>query len=314
MAVAVVGLVVAGGVQSASAHHNTITGVAVCNTVTGSWDVSWRVVNSEPLVETVTASSLPGLVAVGSTLDKSASVTFTETLASSAPRTLTLSTKWSNGQVATNSGSLAFGSKSCERRVPEAPAPFGESYSTTTGDCSTLQHVTVSGSREHTFVFNRATWAYDEVVTDVRNADVITPFTDEELATCAGPQPEYRVTYTEWVLGTSGCGDASRTDTREKSVVSSHRVGAVWLDDAPVVTRESRVVAIDVVPCPVVVPPVEPPVNTVPPAVPAKPVAAAGLVTTGADPAPYLLWSAGFVGLGAVLLVAGALVRRRSEG
>ena len=72
-----VGFAVVGVAGAASAHHNTITGAAVCK-AGGGWTVTWRVVNSENISETITASSRTSVVPVGTQLTAHQARTFTE--------------------------------------------------------------------------------------------------------------------------------------------------------------------------------------------------------------------------------------------
>ena len=73
-----VGFAVVGLAGAASAHHNTITGTVACATG-GGWSVTWKVVNSEQITETITSSNRPA-VPVGTTLTAAQAKTFTETV------------------------------------------------------------------------------------------------------------------------------------------------------------------------------------------------------------------------------------------
>jgi hypothetical protein len=90
----------------ASAHHNTITGKVTCKSG-GGWTLTWSVQNSEYRTETITASSR-GVVPVGTQLSSRQARTFTEhfTAKPSSNVTLTLSSRWTNGVTATNSGTV----------------------------------------------------------------------------------------------------------------------------------------------------------------------------------------------------------------
>ncbi len=100
-----VGFAVVGVAGAASAHHNTIAGTADCK-AGGGWLVTWRVVNSEPRTESITASSRPGVVPVDTQLTANQTRSFTETVTTkpTGPLTLTLSARWTNGATNTSSG------------------------------------------------------------------------------------------------------------------------------------------------------------------------------------------------------------------
>jgi hypothetical protein len=119
-----VGFAVVGIAGAASAHHNTISGTVTCAT-NGGWSVTWRVVNSERINETVTASNRTSAVPVGTTFGPSQVRTFTETVTSKpgSPLTLTLSAKWTNGNTATNSGSIPVTSFADDCDVKTVAAP-----------------------------------------------------------------------------------------------------------------------------------------------------------------------------------------------
>ncbi|WP_090971363.1 hypothetical protein [Nocardioides exalbidus] len=119
-----VGFAVVGIAGAASAHHNTITGSVVCKTG-GGWAVTWSVVNSETLTETITASNRTNAVPVGSQLTNRQTKSFTETITTkpAAAVTLTLTGRWTNNNTATNSGSIAAASFSdaCNVTTVEKP-------------------------------------------------------------------------------------------------------------------------------------------------------------------------------------------------
>ncbi|RYB90508.1 hypothetical protein EUA93_20410 [Nocardioides oleivorans] len=120
-----VGFAVVGIAGAASAHHNTITGSVICKTG-GGWAVTWSVVNSETLTETITASNRTNAVPVGSQLTNRQTRNFTETITTkpTSAVALTLSGKWTNGQTATNTGSIdvAKFSDACNVTTVEKPA------------------------------------------------------------------------------------------------------------------------------------------------------------------------------------------------
>lgn len=120
-----VGFAVVGVAGAASAHHNTITGTVTCKTG-GGWSVAWKVVNSEQITETITASNRSAVVPVGTQLTAAQTRTFTETVTTkpTAAVTLTLSARWSNGNTATNSGSIPVASfaDGCDVTTVDAPS------------------------------------------------------------------------------------------------------------------------------------------------------------------------------------------------
>ena len=79
---------------------------------------------------------------------------------------------------------------------------------------------------------------------------------------CAGPQPENKVTHTEWVTGEYVCGDTTVQITRTETVTEYVREGAQWVEGESVdnFQTETRALTEDEIAeleCPVVVPPVE---------------------------------------------------------
>ena len=93
--VVAVGFAVVGIAGAASAHHNTITGDVVCKPSGGGWSVTWSVVNSENISETITESNR-GVVPRYTQLTAYQTRTFTETVTTkpTSPLTLTLTGKW----------------------------------------------------------------------------------------------------------------------------------------------------------------------------------------------------------------------------
>ncbi len=91
-----VGFAVVGIAGAASAHHNTITGKATC-VQSGGWTVTWTVVNSENISETIVESNRPSVVPPNSTgLTANQARTFTETVSTkpAGGLTLTLKGRW----------------------------------------------------------------------------------------------------------------------------------------------------------------------------------------------------------------------------
>jgi len=104
---------------------------------------------------------------------------------------------------------------------------------------------------------------------------------------CIPPQPENKVTYTEWVDGEYECDDTEVTQTRSKTVTPYILVEGQWVEDTEnsVTTEESQsrqLNADEIKPCPV------------PPTTPGE-----SLAMTGQSPA-------GIIGLAAAMLIGGA--------
>lgn len=120
----VVSFSVVGLAAPSMAHHNTITGTVACK-IGGGWSVTWRVVNSEQRSETIVASNRSSAVPVGTVLGPWATRVSTETVTArpTAPLTLTLTGRWTNGVSATNSGSIPVAAFSDECVRQEVPSP-----------------------------------------------------------------------------------------------------------------------------------------------------------------------------------------------
>src|SRR6478735_6320728 len=73
-------LAVVGIACAASAHHNDITGSVACKTGGGGWAVTWTVVNSATITESITGSNRPSVVPVGTTLTTRQTRSFSETI------------------------------------------------------------------------------------------------------------------------------------------------------------------------------------------------------------------------------------------
>ena len=107
-------------------------------------------------------------------------------------------------------------------------------------------------------------WVAQEPVVTTENQT--RPLTAEEQEAadieCAGPQPENKVTHTEWVTGEYVCGDTTVQITRTETVTEYVREGAEWVEGESVdnFQTETRALTADEIAeleCPVVVPPVE---------------------------------------------------------
>ena len=122
-----VGFAVVGVAGAASAHHNTISGKTACKDG-GGWTVTWTVVNSETIPETITASNRTSIVPVGTGLAGSQTRMFTETVTTkpTSALNLTLTGKWvrdGNNIYSTNSGEIPVTSfsDSCVIKTVTAP-------------------------------------------------------------------------------------------------------------------------------------------------------------------------------------------------
>lgn len=107
------GLAVVGVAAPASAHHNTITATASCAAETGTFDITWKVENSENRKETITASSNKDLVPVGTELGKREVKTFVQKGVPGGTYKLDLSAKWDNGATQKNSGGITLDAEKC---------------------------------------------------------------------------------------------------------------------------------------------------------------------------------------------------------
>jgi hypothetical protein len=129
--VVAVGFAVVGIAGAASAWSNAVSGTVACATG-GGWAVTWQVVNSESVSETITASNRPSAVPVGTTLKADETRTFTETIKTkpTADVTLTLSAEWGTEETSaapsvetsTDSGTVPLASFS-DNCVPTVPPP-----------------------------------------------------------------------------------------------------------------------------------------------------------------------------------------------
>lgn len=185
-----VGFAVVGIAGAASAHHNTITGSVACKTG-GGWAVTWSVVNSEQITETITASNRAA-VPVGTTLTAAQTRTFTETVTTKpgSPLTLTLSARWTNGVTASNSGSIAVASfaDSCNVTTVAPPTvpvvddcgpgnahfgqvPTGPWTSTTNPDGS----LTITANQGYSFGDGQTSVTYPKPTDSNQACPVVTP-------------------------------------------------------------------------------------------------------------------------------------------
>lgn len=185
-----VGFAVVGIAGAASAHHNTITGSVACRTG-GGWAVTWSVVNSEQITETITASNRAA-VPVGTTLTAAQTRTFTETVTTKpgSPLMLTLSAQWTNGVTASNSGSIAVASfaDSCNVTTVAPPTvpvvddcgpgnahfgqvPTGPWTSTTNPDGS----LTITANQGYSFGNGQTSVTYPKPTDSNQACPVVTP-------------------------------------------------------------------------------------------------------------------------------------------
>lgn len=71
-------------------------------------------------------------------------------------------------------------------------------------------------------------------VTETRDITIQRP------ATTACPKPDDKVTFSDWEDGTWECGDTTVTQTRTKTTITYVLVDFTWVEQAPVVTTETR--------------------------------------------------------------------------
>ena len=121
------GFAVVGVAGAASAHHNTVTGKVTCKQ-NGGWTVTWTVINSETISETITASNRTAVLPVGTVLAGSQTKTVIETVTAkpTAAIKLEVTGKWvRDGQniYSTNSDvvEVAEFSDSCNVTTVTAP-------------------------------------------------------------------------------------------------------------------------------------------------------------------------------------------------
>jgi|GEM_PF-1377863 len=107
---------------TASAHHNTITATATCNTATSEWNVVWSVTNSENnKTETIISSNHTDVVPVGTTFANGETKTFTQVVSAPTSITLTLKAEWSNGYMKENQGSISQSAFKGDCEPPPTP-------------------------------------------------------------------------------------------------------------------------------------------------------------------------------------------------
>lgn len=146
-------LVVSGIVMSpapkAEAHHNTITVSVAC--VNYQWVATWGVENSENLVETITATSDPANIPVGTEIGKRAIFTFTEVFAAPVDKVLSLTGKWSNNQTQSNTGKLNKSQfeGTCEQPPPPTPEDASASATPEPATCEAPGAVTFTVVNAH---------------------------------------------------------------------------------------------------------------------------------------------------------------------
>ena len=109
------GLALVAVAAPASAHHNTITGEAICSTDAKTVDITWTVENSEGIAETITSSSMPDVVANGTTIAPHGTPTFLQTSAAlGTTHKLKLSAEWTNRNTQTSTGEVKVSSGYCD--------------------------------------------------------------------------------------------------------------------------------------------------------------------------------------------------------
>ncbi len=180
---------------AASAHHNTISGVASCNT-DGTWTVTWTVVNSEAgKTETLSNATRVASQLNGKTVAKKGSLTATETVPNSSGR-LSLSVKgtWSNGVTQTSTGYAEVG-YTCE--PPKQPKDeVVTSYDDRMTCLGGVEKRTIVTTKE--YVWDQGAWVLEPAADwDVQDSGWVkvrdlTPAEKKQLG-CYGGQPKDEV-------------------------------------------------------------------------------------------------------------------------
>ncbi|MGX5695174.1 hypothetical protein ACWKWP_03150 [Agromyces soli] len=108
------GLAVVGAAAPASAHHNTISGVASCEK-DGSTTITWSVENSErDKSETIITSSDTEVVPVGTTIKAGKTKKFEQSDVAPGTYTLALTGKWSTGVTKADTGTVVVKAGACD--------------------------------------------------------------------------------------------------------------------------------------------------------------------------------------------------------
>jgi hypothetical protein len=109
------GLALVAVAAPASAHHNTIRGEAICSTDAKTVDITWTVENSEGIAETITSSSMPDVVANGTTIAPHGTPTFVQKGAAlGTTHKLKLSAEWTNKNTQASTGEVKVSSGYCD--------------------------------------------------------------------------------------------------------------------------------------------------------------------------------------------------------
>lgn len=96
---------VLGFAPTAQAHHNSINATVECGYAPNTWVIRWSVQNSEAnKSETITASSDPALVSVGTVIAPGATLTARQNVDSPRDHTLEVTAEWDTGFSNTNKG------------------------------------------------------------------------------------------------------------------------------------------------------------------------------------------------------------------
>ncbi|WNN95200.1 hypothetical protein SEA_MAGRITTE_249 [Microbacterium phage Magritte] len=217
-------------------------------------------------------------------------------------------------------------SKECEVVVPPKPDTKIEFSDWVDGEfeCTATEVPQTRTKTVTEYVLVDNVWVAQEPVVTTETGSRPLTEAEQEAADieCAGPQPENKVTETEWVTGEYECGDTTVQITRQVTSTEYVREGAEWVEGESVTTTqtetrdltEAEIAELDCT----VVPPTEPeepttptepeePTTPVAPEEPTKAVTPAAVIdvlaATGANPVVQL-WA--FTG-GALMVAFGAL-------
>lgn len=263
-ALAVVGALLGGGLalasgsnEQASAHTGDLSVTAVCNTATGNYDftaklttantglpgtTAWRVGNPNFEGTPQNANGMQGAIQTNG----AQTITLTQF---TLPGNTTgygpwvyARTTWTDGYGIGSDGQLLQAlAGDC---TPDYPGDDVDVVTTDNPWVCTDENVTQTiTTTTVTFKYENGQWV--EATRNVTTSTATRPFTpaeaEQNAIDCAGPQPEDKVTYTEWVDGDYACDATEVPQTRTKTAITSVRVGTEWIEQPPVVTTENTV-------------------------------------------------------------------------
>jgi hypothetical protein len=167
-----VGLVAVGvaAPASATASKNTITAVISCSS-DYHWTVTWSVQNtSSDAPETISASSDPGLVPVGTAIGAGETKTFTETFSGPVDKTLTLDGEWPYSVKSHDQGSITAAQFTGTCAAPPPPATcipdsaisYTYSTSTNSGTVTVATPANSTGALCQPLYVTATSWKYTQ--------------------------------------------------------------------------------------------------------------------------------------------------------